>query len=110
MTKNLEDMQMLGREGTEAASQAFAVATQGAQTIATEMADYTRRSIEQGAAAFEQLTGARSIERVVEVQANYAKSAFEAFVAQAAKFNELYTDVAKQSFKPFESYANKVKP
>jgi hypothetical protein len=108
--KNLEDMQAVSREGVEAAGQSFAAASQGAQTIATEFADYARRSIEQGAAAFEQLSGARSVERVVEVQANYAKSAYEAFVTQAAKFNELYTDIAKQSFKPLEGYTNKVKP
>lgn len=110
MTKSLPDMQAISQEGVEAAGQSFAAAQQGAQTIATEFADYARRSIEQGAAAFEQLSGARSMERAMEVQANYAKSAMETFMAQTQKFSELYTDIAKQSFKPIETYTNKVKP
>ncbi len=108
--KNLDDVQTVGREGVEAATQSMTAASQGAQTIAAEFADYARRSVEQSATAFEQMTGARSIERAMEVQATYAKTAYETFVAQAAKFNELYTDIAKQSFKPLEVYANKAKP
>jgi hypothetical protein len=108
--KNLDDMQAVSREGMEAATLSMAAASQGAQTIATEFADYARRSVEQSAAAFEQMTGVRSMERAMEVQANFAKSAYESFVAQAAKFNEIYTDIAKQSFKPVEDYVNKAKP
>lgn len=107
--KNLEDMQTISREGMEVAGQSLAAASQGAQTIAAEFADYARRSVEQSAAAFEQLSGARSIERVMEVQASFAKNAYDSFLAQAAKFNELYTDIAKQSFKPIEDFASKAK-
>ena len=45
--KNLDDMQAVSREGMEAATQSMAAASQGAQTIATEFADYARRSVEQ---------------------------------------------------------------
>ena len=38
----------------------------------------------------------------MEVQTEYAKSAYEGLVAQATKMGELYTDLAKEAYKPFE--------
>ena len=42
-----------------------------------------------------------------EIQADYAKTAYEGFVAQATKIGELYVDLAKETYKPFESYIAK---
>jgi len=35
------------------------------------------------------------------------KSTYEGFVAEATKLGELYADLAKESYKPFESYLAK---
>ncbi len=40
----------------------------------------------------------------MEIQADYAKTAYEGFVAQATKISELYADLAKETYKPFEAY------
>ena len=37
------------------------------------------------------------------MQQAFAKEAYEAFVAQMTKFNELYVATAKEAYKPFES-------
>jgi hypothetical protein len=37
------------------------------------------------------------------VQSAYAKSAYEGFVAEATKLGDLYTDFAKEAYKPFEA-------
>ncbi|MBW3098512.1 phasin family protein [Pseudohoeflea coraliihabitans] len=76
--------------------------TKGMQQIAAESAEYSKKSYEDGAAAFEQLATAKSLDKAFEIQTDYAKSAYEGFVAQATKIGELYTDLAKQSYKPFE--------
>ena len=46
---------------------------------------------------------------VMEVQADYLKSAYEGFVAKASKIGELYADLAKETYKPFESLFTKAK-
>ena len=51
--------------------------------------------------------GAKSIEKAIEVQTEYFKSAYEGFVSQTAKLGELYTGLAQEAYKPFESYVNK---
>ena len=46
--------------------------------------------------------GAKSLEKAMEVQSEYLKSSYEDFVAQSTKLGELYADLAKEAYKPFE--------
>lgn len=110
MMKQVEDFQKLSKEGVEASVQSFTAASKGAQAIAVEFADYARKSFEQSTSAFEKLLGARTFDRALEVQSEYAKTAYENFVAQATKIGELYAGIAKDSYKPLEGYFGKVAP
>ena len=101
--KTFEDMQTFGKEGYEAALASAAAMTKGYQAIAQEVADYTKKSVELTTTTFEKASGARSVERVLEVQQGYAKDAYEAFVAQATKMGELYSAAAKEAYKPYEA-------
>ena len=58
----------------------------------------------------EKLFGAKSLDKAIEIQTDYAKTAYEGFVAQATKIGELYSDLAKEAYKPFEAFAAKVAP
>ena len=50
----------------------------------------------------------KSLDSAIQLQSDYAKSAYEGFVAQATKFGELYTNLAKEAFKPVEAAVAKV--
>ena len=52
----------------------------------------------------------KSLDKAIEVQTEYAKSAFETFVAESQKIAGLYTDLAKQTFKPLEGVVAKFTP
>ena len=39
----------------------------------------------------------------MQVQGEFAKNAYESFVAQSTKLGELYTGLAKEMFKPVEA-------
>jgi phasin family protein len=67
-----------------------------------EVADYSKKSVEGSAAAWEKLMGAKSVEKAFEIQSEYLKSSYEDFVAEATKLGELYADLAKEAYKPFE--------
>lgn len=110
MVKNFDEVQRLGKEGVDASVKSFNAASKGAQAIAVEVTDYARKSFEQGTAAFEKLLGARTLESAIEVQNEYAKIAYEGFVAQATRLGSLYADVAKETYKPIEGYFAKVTP
>lgn len=110
MLKNFEDFQKLGKDNADVALKQFGTMSKGWQAIATEFADYSKKSFEHGSAALEKLLGAKTLEKAIEVQSDYAKTAYEGFVAEAAKIGELYTDLAKESYKPLQGILAKVAP
>jgi phasin family protein len=97
-----DQMQKFGKDSMDMAMASLGAWTKNAQAIATEVADYSKKSFEDSAAAWEKLMGAKSVEKAMEVQSEYLKSSYEEFVAQSTKLGELYADLAKQAYKPFE--------
>ena len=102
MVKNIDELQQFGKSNMDATVKSFGSLSNGLQAIAAEMADYSKRVFEQGTAATEKLIGAKSLEKAFEVQSDYVKTAYEGFVAEATKLGELYSDLAKEAYKPFE--------
>ena len=82
----------------------------GVQAIATAYGDYSKKSFEDTKSFVEKLSGVKSIDKVLEVQTEFAKSAYETFVAESQKIAGLYTDLAKQTFKPLEGMVTKFAP
>ena len=114
MNQQFETIQKFSKDGIEAATTSLKVVSKGAQSIAAETADYTKKSFEQGTAALEQLIGAKTLKNAIQIQADYAKAAYEGFVAQTMKVSGLYADLAKEVFKPHErliaNVASRAKP
>jgi phasin family protein len=104
-----EDFQKLGKENLDAAVKAFGTQQKGVQAIATEVADYSKKALEAGSAAVEKLAGVKTLDKAIELQTEFAKSAYEGYVAHATKVGELVTELAKESFKPLEGMMNKAK-
>jgi hypothetical protein len=92
-----------GKEQIDAATTSFASSTTlpaGFQVIATAYSDYTKRSFEDTRAFVEKLTGVRSFAKAIEIQTEFAKTAYETFVSESQKIGALYGDLAKQTYKP----------
>jgi hypothetical protein len=107
MTSNFGEFQKFGKEQLEVASSVAASIAKGFQTIATETTFFSKKSIDSNSAYVEKLLGANSLDKAIQIQSEYAKSAYEDFVAQATKIGDLYADLAKQALKPVESvFAN----
>jgi hypothetical protein len=110
MIKNFDDVQKLSKDNMDAAMKSFGALSKASQAIATEFVDYSRKSFEDGTKVMEKLLGAKSLDKAIEIQTDYAKTAYESFVAEATKIGELYADLAKETYKPFESYMVKSTP
>jgi phasin family protein len=77
------------------------------QTIANAYGDYTKKSLEETRSFVEQLTSVRSLDKAIEIQAEFAKHACETFLADSQKIWELYSELAKQIFKPLQGFMAK---
>jgi phasin family protein len=98
----MDQMNKFGKDSMDVALNSFGAWSKNAQAIASEVADYSKKSFEDTAAAWEKLIGAKSLEKAMEVQSEYLKSSYEDFIAQSTKLGELYVDLAKEAYKPFE--------
>ena len=103
MAATFEDFQKFSKDQIEAFTAASSTLTKGLQEIATESSDYSKKAFAAGTASFEKLLGARSVESAIQIQTEFAKQAYEGFVAQATKVSELYTRVASDALKPVTS-------
>ena len=98
-----EQIQQVTKDQRNAAiTSANAFAT-SIQTIATAHADYTKKATQDGFDFFAKLTSVKEPAKVMELQSEYVKNAYETFVAESKKISELYADLFKQTTKPLEA-------
>src|SRR5690242_7640509 len=109
MVKNFEDLHQVGKENVEVALKSMGALSKGTQAIAVEVADYSKKIFEESTAALEKLFGVKSFDKAIEVQTEYAKTSYEGFVARASKLGELYAELAKETYKPYEALFAKAK-
>jgi hypothetical protein len=104
VTEQIDGFQKYGKEQFEAATAATNSIVKAIQQIASESADYSKKSFESGSA----LLGAKSYDSAIQLQSEYWKSSYAGFIAQATKMSELYSTLAKEAFRPIESAFAKV--
>lgn len=102
MIDNFQDFQKLGQTNVDTALKLFGDWNKGWQAIASELTDYSKRAFEDGTATFEKLAGAKSIEQAIEIQSNFAKRAYDDYMHQMTKIGGMYTNLAKDAYKPVE--------
>lgn len=107
MAYKYDDFQQIGKEQLEAATSTTACLAKSLQTIAAEATEYSKKSLESNSAFLEKLLGAKSIDSAIQIQSEYAKTSYAGFIAQATKFGELYSNLAKEAFKPIEAAISK---
>jgi hypothetical protein len=103
MINKFEDFQKMSKDNIDLAVKSFGSTGKNVQAIATETADYSKKAFEQSSSVMEKMIGIKTLDKAFEIQSDYAKSAYEGFVAYASKVSEIYTDLAKDTVKPFET-------
>lgn len=102
MVTSFDQFQKFGQGSLDAAVKSLGAFTANAQAIATETADFAKKSLEQNSTAVEKLFGARTLDKAVEIQADYVKATYESLVGQTARMGVLFSALATDSLKPFE--------
>ena len=100
MIKNFEDVQKLSQSNLDNTMKLFGDWSKSWQAIAAEMSDYSKRSFEEGTQTFEKLLGAKTVEQALEIQTSFAKKAYDEYMREMTKIGTMYTDIAKEAYKP----------
>jgi hypothetical protein len=98
-----EEFQKMGKGGFDAAVKSLGEVNKGLQAITAEVTNYSKKAFEDGTRAFEQLMGAKTLEQAIEIQSQYAKKAYDTYMAEMSKLGEMYVGLAKNAYKPVES-------
>ncbi|WP_439472811.1 phasin family protein [Brevundimonas sp.] len=89
-----------GKKNLEALVASATAAQKGAETLSAASLAYGKKSWEDGVAAAQSLTAARSVQELIELQTSWAKSAAETYLSEVSKMTDVFTASVKDSFKP----------
>jgi phasin family protein len=103
--KAYDEFAVLGKETADAVMAASNAYAKGWEQFAAEWVSFSKQSVEEGIATTKALMGARTIQEVVDLQATFAKAQFDQLVSQGAKFGEMATKVAQETFEPLNQRA-----
>ena len=103
MSKGLEDMAAFGQENMDAVMKSSEIAAKAVEGFGSEFSAYSKKSFEDGVAAAQDFASAKTVTELFEKQSAFAQSAFEGFVQQATKMNEMFTAAAKDITAPVQA-------
>jgi phasin family protein len=103
--KNYDVVLGYGKETAEAVMKSATAAGKGVETLNNEIYAYSKSSLEDSITATKAIMGSKSLHEAFEYQSDFAKSAFEGYIAEMTKFGELFTATTKSSFAPLQGRA-----
>lgn len=104
--KAYDEFAVLGKETADAMMAASTAYAKGLEQLTAEWLSFSKQSVEEGIATTKALLGARTIQEVVDLQANFTKAQFDQIMTQGAKFGEMATKVAQETFEPLNARAS----
>lgn len=99
----LSELNAHSKKNLEAVVESAAAAQKGAEALSQQVMAYGKKSWEENVSAAQSLTQARSVHELMELQASWAKSATEAYLAHLNQTSETVTASLKDSFKPINT-------
>ena len=97
---SLNEVNAHSKKNLEAVIASVTASTKGAEALGAQAMAYSKKAVESQVAAAKSLSGAKSIQEVVELQTTFAKSALEAYMAEFSKMSEIVSASVKDSVKP----------
>ena len=101
--KGYEQAFTFGKDNAEAVLKSATLAGKGVEAITGEVFAYSRQSVEESVAATKAMLGSKSVQELLELQSDFAKSAFETYLAEMNKVRELALTFAKDAAEPLQA-------
>ena len=94
------ELSAASKANLEAIADSAAIVTETAQTLSGQAAAFAKSSIEEQVATARKLSQARTFQEAWDIQTGYAKSAFDAYLAEANRWTETMTASTQSAWKP----------
>ncbi len=104
----LSEASAFGKQNMEAWLASAAAAQKGFETLSARTVAFQKAAMENHVAAAKSIMTSKSVQEFVEKQNDYAKTSFEAYVAELTSFSDLVAGVAKDTFQPINERVSAV--
>jgi phasin family protein len=104
--KGYEDMQGFGKENVEAFVQASTILAKGAEQISKQVMALTQSSMQNSVSTAKALMGCKTLRDVIDLQTDFARSNFDALVAEGTKLSELSFKLTNEAIAPIQARLN----
>lgn len=97
-----------GKQNMEAWMASATAAQKGFEVLSARAVAFQKAALENHVAAAKSLMTSKSVQEFAEKQNDYAKGAFEAYVAELTEVSDLVQGVAKETLQPINERVNAV--
>ena len=101
--KIVEELADLTRGNVEALVASSKIAAKGVESMSQNAAEYSRKSFEEASAALKSFAEVKSATDFFKLQGDFARSAFDAAVAESARVSETVLKLAGEVAEPLNS-------
>jgi len=98
--------QDFGQPNMEAAVESLSGLEQGLQAFSNEWNTYAERSMTESQETMERMMKADSVETALEVQSQFAQSAYDAYLGHMSRFSNLYARMAEDAVRPVANFSS----
>jgi phasin family protein len=99
-SKGLEGVAAFQQDNVEAVVRSSEIAAKAFEGIGSEITAFSKRSFEDGVTAAQDFASARTVTELFEKQTAFAQNAFEGWLHQTTKMNEIIAAAAKDITAP----------
>ena len=101
--KAFEDINTFGKGNVEAVVECSKIAAKGFEQMGQDAATYMKSSYETATGAFRSMTAAKSPTELFQLQSDFVRSSFDAFVAQTSRSTEAALKLAGEIAQPISN-------
>jgi hypothetical protein len=99
-TRTEPKYQSVASAGLKAAGRSAGEFNHGFQEITDVMNEYSLQSLENAFRAWQQFLDARPLRQAVELQTRYAQTAYEAYLTEVSRLEDLHLNLTRRFSKP----------
>jgi phasin family protein len=96
----MSEFNAFGKENVEAWVASATATTKGLEALSARAVAYSKAAMEDHVAATKSIMGAKSVQEAMERQSDYARKAFDGYVAELNKMSDMMSGLTKDAFKP----------
>lgn len=103
LLKGYEEYAAFGKQNVDAFVQSGSIVAKGMEEMSKAVFAFTQASLEAGVATGKAMLAVKTLRELVDLQAGFAKSSLDGFVAEGTKLSEMGVKVANQALEPINA-------